>query len=69
MGAGGRSETGREWDSERQTGRANRSRACVMLSDVRVVLIQVNPARTYTNGGRAQPSSYSVIPYGWQIKG
>lgn len=35
-----------------------------MLSDVRAVLIQVNPAGTYTNGWQAQPYSYSVIPYG-----
>lgn len=40
-----------------------------MLSDLCVVLIQVNPAGTSTYGGRAQPSSYILMPYSGQIKG
>lgn len=59
-----------EWETDREESRrANSLKACVMLSCVRAVLIQVNPAGTYTYGRRAQPSSHSVIPYGWQIKG
>ena len=71
---------GKERDVERQTaeeqetdregsGRANTPRAFVLLSDVRAVLIRVNPAKTYPNGRWAQPPSYGIIPYGWQIKG
>lgn len=51
----------RQTVDKRQTGReesrqANSLRACVMLSGVHAVLIQVNPAGTYTYGRRAQPS-------------
>lgn len=58
-----------EPETDRGESKANGLRACVMLSSVRALLIQVNPAGTSTYGRRAQPSSNSIIPYGRQIKG
>lgn len=72
-------EREKEGDDERQAvdeqktdgekSKANGLRACVMLSVVCAVLIQVNPAGTSTYGRLAQPSRHSIIPYGRQIKG
>lgn len=67
VGVRGRDGAGGELQTD--TAKQCNQRACVMMSDVCAVLIQVNPAGTSTYGGRAQPSSHILMPYSGQIKG